>query len=306
MPSPCSSATRQPGGLLRFGIPDFKLEKWLIDRRVDQLLAEGVRIEVGSSVGPSLGADDLAARFDAVLLATGAQRQRPLRLPGADLHGVEPAMAYLTGRNRTVAGRPPGGAITAAGKHVVVLGGGDTSADCLGSALREGAASVTEIAHGPTPPARRTPLATWPEWPFLLRTYRRPPGGGQPRVGARADGARRRRRRRARRARPPGHYGSRRRPPARRARRVFPADLVLVAIGFAGVEHDPVYAQLGIDVASGTVAAGEGGDTGVPGVFAAGDCVRGADLIVTAIAGGRAAAAAVHARLAQAAAAPAA
>jgi glutamate synthase (NADPH) small chain len=286
----------EPGGLLRFGIPDFKLEKWLIDRRVDQLLAEGVRIEVGSSVGPSLGADDLAARFDAVLLATGAQRQRPLRLPGADLHGVEPAMAYLAGRNRAVARRPPAAAITAAGKHVVVLGGGDTSADCLGCALREGALSVTEIAHGPTPPARRTPLATWPEWPFLLRTYPAHHEGGsrewelEPTALAGADGAVHR------------VHGRR----ATGAEAAFPAGLVLVAIGFAGVEDDPVYVQFGVDVANGTVAAGPGGDTGVPGVFAAGDCVRGADLIVTAIADGRAAAAAVHAQLARAAAAPAA
>jgi glutamate synthase (NADPH/NADH) small chain len=286
----------EPGGLLRFGIPDFKLEKWLIDRRVDQLLAEGVRIEVGSAVGPSLGADDLAARFDAVLLATGAQRQRPLRLPGADLHGVEPAMAYLTGRNRSVAGRPPAAVLTAARKHVVVLGGGDTSADCLGCALREGAASVTEIAHGATPPARRTPLATWPEWPALLRTYPAHEEGGrrewelEPTAIAGADGGVR------------VVHGRR----VNGADAAFAADLVLVAIGFAGVEDDPVYRRLGVDVAGGTVAAGSGGETGVQGVFAAGDCVRGADLIVTAIADGRAAAAAVHAHLARAAAAPAA
>jgi glutamate synthase (NADPH/NADH) small chain len=286
----------EPGGLLRFGIPDFKLEKWLIDRRVDQLLAEGVRIEVGSAVGPSLGADDLAARFDAVLLATGAQRQRPLRLPGADLHGVEPAMAYLTGRNRSIAGRPPAAAITAARKHVVVLGGGDTSADCLGCALREGAASVTEIAHGATPPARRTPLATWPEWPALLRTYPAHEEGGrrewelEPTAIAGADGGVR------------VVHGRR----VNGAGAAFAADLVLVAIGFAGVEDDPFYGRLGVDVTGGTVAAGIGGETGVPGVFAAGDCVRGADLIVTAIADGRAAAAAVHTHLARAAAAPAA
>ena len=155
---------------------------------------------------------------------------------------------------------------------------------------------MTEIAHGPTPPARRTPLATWPEWPFLLRTYPAHQEGGsrewelEPTALAGADGAVR------------AVHGRR----VTGAEAAFPAELVLVAIGFAGVEDDPVYAQLGIDVASGTVAAGEGGDTGVPGVFAAGDCVRGADLIVTAIAGGRAAAAAVHARLARAAAAPAA
>jgi glutamate synthase (NADPH/NADH) small chain len=286
----------EPGGLLRFGIPDFKLEKWLIDRRLDQLLAEGVRIEVGTAVGGELPADGLAARFDAVVLATGAQRQRPLLLPGADMHGVEPAMAYLAGRNRSVAGRPPPAAITAAGKHVVVLGGGDTSADCLGCALREGALSVTEIAHGPTPPARRTPLATWPEWPFLLRTYAAHQEGGrrewelEPTALAGEDGAVR------------IVHGRR----VTGAEAAFPADLVLVAIGFAGVEDDPVYRGLGVDVGAGVVAAAAGGVTAVPGVFAAGDCVRGADLIVTAIAEGRAAAAAVHAGLARTAAAPAA
>jgi glutamate synthase (NADPH/NADH) small chain len=205
-------------------------------------------------------------------------------------------MAYLTGRNRTVAGRPPAAAITAAGKHVVVLGGGDTSSDCLGCALREGAASVTEIAHGPTPPVRRTPLATWPEWPFLLRTYPAHEEGGrrewelEPTALAGANGGVR------------TMHGRR----ITGAEVAFEADLVLIAIGFAGVEDDAVYAQLGVDVAGGTVAARSGGETGVPDVFAAGDCVRGADLIVTAIASGRAAAAGVHAQLTRAAAAPAA
>ncbi len=299
-----------PGGLLRFGIPDFKLEKRLVERRVDQLMAEGVRIEVGSSVGLDLDARDLAARFDAVLLATGAQRHRPLDLPGAGLHGVEPAMAYLTGRNRHVAGGAGPAAITAAGKDVVVIGGGDTSADCLGCALREGARSVTEIAHGPTPPAARTPLATWPDWPFLLRTYAAHQEGGsrewevEPTLLA-GNGAVRAVH--GRRVAYPGFAGVGPRPqPAPTGEdAVFPADLVLVAVGFAGVEDDPVYAQLGVDAASGTVAAGPGGETGVPGVHAAGDCVRGADLIVTAIADGRVAAAAVHARLAAATAVPA-
>ena len=300
-----------PGGLLRFGIPDFKLEKRLIDRRVDQLMAEGVRIEVGSSVGPDLDARDLAARFDAVLLATGAQRHRPLDLPGAGLHGVEPAMAYLAGRNRHVAGDARPAAITAAGKDVVVIGGGDTSADCLGCALREGARSVTEIAHGPTPPAGRTPLATWPDWPFLLRTYAVHEEGGrrewEVEPTAIAGSAGTVTAVHGRRVTYPGFTGVGRRPTATATGQeaVFPAGLVLVAVGFAGVEDDPVYAQLGVTVEGGTVSAGPGGDTGVPGVFAAGDCVRGADLIVTAIAEGRAAAAAVHARLAARAAVPA-
>ena len=301
-----------PGGLLRLGIPDFKIEKWLIDRRLEQLLAEGVRFEVGTAVGAHLPAQDLAARFDAVLLATGAQRHRPLDLPGAGLRGVEPAMAYLAGRNRSVAGRPGATAISAAGKDVVVLGGGDTSADCLGCALREGARSVTEIAHGPTPPGRRTPLATWPQWPFVLRTHAAHHEGGrrewelEPTALEGAAGAVRAVR--CRRVAYPAIAAAGPRPAGRATatEAVFPADLVLVAIGFSGVEPDPVYAQLGVDCAPGTVAVGAGGATAVPGVFAAGDCVRGADLIVTAIAEGRAAAAAVHTHLARVAAAPAA
>ncbi len=268
-------------------------------------MAEGVRIEVGSSVGSAVSADALAARFDAVLLATGAQRQRMLDLPGAGLRGVEPAMTYLAGRNRHVAGASSGpAAITAAGKDVVVVGGGDTSADCLGCALREGARSVTEMAHGPTPPLRRTPLQTWPEWPFLLRTYAAHEEGGvrewhiEPTSIAGADGAVR------------AVHGRRVAGAGAGAATgddvVFAADLVLVAIGFAGVEPDPVYEQLGVALQDGTVAAGAGGVTSAPGVFAAGDCVRGADLIVTAIAEGRAAAARIGARLAQRVAAPAA
>jgi glutamate synthase (NADPH) small chain len=292
-----------PGGLLRFGIPDFKIEKWVVDRRVDQLLAEGVRIEVGTAVGVTLPAQDLVGRFDAVLLATGAQRHRPLDLPGSGVRGVVPAMAYLAGRNRVVAGGAGSEPITAAGKDVVVLGGGDTSADCLGCALREGARSVTEIAHGPTPPRRRTPLATWPQWPFLMRTYAAHQEGGlreweiEPTAIAAAAGAVRAVH--GRRVSYAGFDGVGRRPAAQAAGEdvVFAADLVLVAIGFAGVEDDPVYDQLGVAVDSGTVAAGPGGDAGVPGVFAAGDCMRGADLIVTAIAEGRAAAARIHEHL---------
>jgi glutamate synthase (NADPH) small chain len=295
-----------PGGLLRYGIPDFKMEKWLIDRRVDQLLAEGVTFELGTAVGRGVTADELRDRHDAVLLATGAQRHRVLDLPGADLAGVELAMPYLVQQNRRVAGRAvPGTAITAAGKDVVVLGGGDTSADCLGNALREGARSVTEIAHGPTPPERRAPLRTWPQWPFLLRTYAAHLEGGvrewqcEP---VRISGAGGRvRELHARRVEFDGFDGVGERPRPRPAgeEAVFPADLVLVAVGFSGVEADPVYEQLGVTVTAGTVAVGAGGDTGVPGVFAAGDCVLGADLIVTAIAEGRAAAARIHAHLAE-------
>ena len=286
-----------PGGLLRYGIPDFKLEKWIVDRRIEQLLAEGVEFETGVHVGVDIDGSELGARFDAVLLATGAQRPRRLDIPGADLPGVVMAMDYLRGRNRAVAGRAGGAAAASAhGRDVVVLGGGDTSADCLGCAIRESARSVTEVAHGPVPPLERSPRETWPEWPFVLRTYPAHEEGGTRRWEIEAtaiEGARTVTAVTGRRHAFPGFDGRGPRPPAHATGESvrLTADLVLVAIGFAGVEDDPVYASCGAAVtASGTVA--ESG-----GVFAAGDCVRGADLIVTAIAEGRSAAGRIGARL---------
>ncbi|MGZ4431197.1 MAG: glutamate synthase subunit beta, partial [Gaiellales bacterium] len=286
------------GGLLRYGIPDYKLEKWVIDRRIEQMSAEGTRFQTGADVGADLPVDQLRRRFGAIVVATGAQRQRELGLAGRELAGVEPAMEYLVQCNRRVAGLPVAGRrITAAGKHVVVLGAGDTSADCLGNALREGALSVTEIAHGPTPPSGRRPLATWPEWPFLLRTYGAHQEGGAREwqiettellsSGGRLTGLR------GRRVEFPGYEGLGPRTPPREtgAEVTFTADLLLVAIGFAGVEDAPVHSHLGLEIGDrGTIVVDAELATDVPGVFAAGDCVRGADLIVTAIADGRRAA----------------
>ena len=145
----------RPGGLLRYGIPDFKLEKNLIDRRVEQLVAEGVEFALGVAVGSDVTFEELRARHDALVLATGAQRHRALTLPGAELAGVHLAMEYLVQQNRRVAGLPvTAPELSAKGLRVAILGGGDTSADCLGNVLREGCASVVEIAHGPTPPQR--------------------------------------------------------------------------------------------------------------------------------------------------------
>jgi glutamate synthase (NADPH/NADH) small chain len=266
-----------PGGLLRYGIPDFKLEKQLIDRRLEQLLAEGTRFETGVDVGARLDPIELRALFDAVVLATGAQRHRELGLPGRELDGIEPAMSYLTGRNRAVAGSPLLGAASAAGRRVAVLGGGDTSADCLGNALREGALEVHELAHGEMPPARRNPQASWPAWPRVLRSHAVHEEGGSRRwrfetVAFEGEG-------RVERLR--GQDGS-----------AIDVDLVLIAVGFAGVEDDPVYQGLDVRLDGGRVR-------GTPeDVFAAGDCVLGADLIVSAIAEGRRAARDVHRRLA--------
>ena len=301
------------GGLLRYGIPDFKLEKELIDRRVAQLVAEGVEFAFGVDAGAGVPVDELRARHDALVLATGAQRHRRLALPGAELAGVHLAMDYLVQQNRRVAGLPVGAPeLSARGLRVAILGGGDTSADCLGNVLREGCASVVEIAHGPTPPQQRNPQKTWPEWPFLLRTYPAHEEGGerewQLETVALEGESGRVSRLRARRVEFPGfaETGVRRATPVPGGEVVLDIDLVLVAVGFSGVERDdPLYSQLGLDLGSrdrvpvdGTFA------TPQPGVFAAGDCVRGADLIVQAIADGREAARAVDLALQGASALP--
>jgi len=170
------------GGLVRFGVPDFKIEKWVIERRLEQLRAEGVRFEYGVDVGVDVDAGDLRARRDAVVIATGSRVPRDLPVPGRELGGVHYAMDYLCVRNRAVAvaGGAPGG-ITAAGKHVIVIGGGDTGADCLGNSHREEPASVTQFELLPEPPPERPDdLTPWPLWPVKLRrSYAIKEGGEQ-------------------------------------------------------------------------------------------------------------------------------
>ncbi len=281
-----------PGGLLRFGIPDFKLDKALVDRRVAQIVVEGVEIRTGENVA---NVATLRASFDAVVLATGAQRHRDLALAGRDLAGIELAMPYLVARNR--------GERSAPGARVAIIGGGDTSADCLGTAIREGAAAVVEIAHGPTPPTHRQPQRTWPEWPSLLRTYAAHLEGGEREHALEplaflgdADGHVKAIH--ARRLSFPGYDGVGPRPLAARGEEVeIACERVLIAVGFMGVEQDAVYDGVTLTARS-TVAVDADRATSLPGVFAAGDCVRGADLVVTAIAEGRSVAAAVSAFLA--------
>jgi glutamate synthase (NADPH/NADH) small chain len=301
----------RPGGLLRYGIPDFKLEKALIDRRVDQLAAEGVEFACGVNVGADVPLDEVRGRHDAIVLATGAQHHRALTLPGAELGGVHLAMDYLVQQNRRVAGLPvEGPELRGRGLRVAILGGGDTSADCLGNVLREGCASVVEIAHGPTPPAQRSPLKTWPEWPFLLRTYPAHEEGGEREwqlatYALEGDGGRVQRLR-ARRVEFPGFAETGVRNPVETDEVVLDIDLVLVAIGFTGVAaDDPLYAQLDLDLSlRDTVPVDRGFATTATGVYAAGDCVRGADLIVQAIADGREAARSVDLALQGASALP--
>jgi glutamate synthase (NADPH/NADH) small chain len=161
--------------LLRYGIPDFKMEKHLIDRRVDQMAAEGVEFRTGTEVGSTLPFDVLLAGYDAVVLSGGAEWPRELEVDGRNLSGIYPAMDYLTQQNKRVAGdtedrAAPRGTISATGKHVVVIGGGDTGADCIGTAARQGAASITQIEIMPKPPEQEDKGLTWPNWPHKLRT----------------------------------------------------------------------------------------------------------------------------------------
>jgi glutamate synthase (NADPH/NADH) small chain len=287
------------GGLLRYGIPDFKLEKWMIDRRLEQMRVEGTLFVTGVDVGTDLEASELRDEYDAVILATGAQEHRALDVPGAEVAGVHRAMEYLVQQNRRRAGRTvEGPEISCAGKRVAIIGGGDTSADCLGNAIREGATSVVEIAHGPVPPNDRQPLHTWPDWPFVLRTYAAHLEGGDRRwqwkpiaieaKGGAVSGVR------GQEVEYPGFAETGRRPApiAVGEEVVLPVDIVLVAVGFSGIETtSAVYRAFGVELGSRPRVSVDGTfRTSVEGVFAAGDCVRGADLIVQAIADGREAA----------------
>jgi glutamate synthase (NADPH/NADH) small chain len=290
------------GGLLRYGIPDFKLEKWLVERRLDQLNEEGVEFAPGHHAGENPTLTELRRDFGAILLAVGALQGRDLPVPGRELAGVHMAMDYLTQENRRVAtgllDRP--GPITARGKRVVILGGGDTSADCLGNVHREGAASVHVLTHGPRPPAKPDP-AEWPDWPFVMHVYPAHEEGGERRwelMVTAFEGAGRVEAVRLVEARRTS--GSRARPVPGTEFRV-PAELVLLAIGFEGPVRDRLLTELGTEFdGRGAIAHDGNFRTSVPGVYAAGDATRGASLIVWAIAEGRKAARAIDLELAQA------
>jgi glutamate synthase (NADPH) small chain len=276
-----------PGGLNRFGVPDAKLPKEVIDRRIRLMEAEGIEFRCGVDVGGAVAPQELLAEVDALVLATGARVARALDVPGSDLPGVLPAMTYLYARNRAVAA----GAAerheepTAAGKHVVVIGGGDTGADCMSNALREGAASVTQLDTYPAPlGSRPREIAGWPESPRRLPTHYALDEGGVRRsaVAITAIAARDGR---------AAAIEAVRVDPADRTHHLpssefsLPADLVLVAIGFAGPEPElPLALGLEPDPATTTIA---GHLTEVPGVFSAGDARMGSKLTVTAIDDGR-------------------
>ncbi|MFJ9841463.1 glutamate synthase subunit beta [Kitasatospora sp. NPDC101155] len=286
----------RPGGLLRYGIPAFRLEKHRLDRRLDQLRAEGTAFRTGVRVGWDVTGEELRAGYDAVLVAVGATACRELAVPGRGLPGVHPAMEYLTWANRVDEGDCAASPLSAEGREVVIVGGGDTAADCLGTALRQRPASVTQLDINPRPPVRRAPGQPWPVHPKVYReTTSHEESGAGSRVFAAATvgfepGPDRRL---------AGVCFAETEPGDRSARagtgRTLPAQLALLALGFTGPEPDqPLFAQLGLAVGSdGTLERDDEYGTGADGVFVAGDAGRGQSLIVWAIAEGRAAAAAV-------------
>jgi glutamate synthase (NADPH/NADH) small chain len=286
-----------PGGLLRFGVPDAKLEKWIIDRRVKLLEDEGVRFECDVDVGGSLEAGELRGNHDAVVLAIGSRVHRDLEVPGRDLAGVHLAMDYLYQRNRAVAAMerrehrqtPPGRVISAEGKRVVVVGGGDTGMDCISNALREGAEDVLLLdVYPPLPGDGRPPGTPWPLPPKRTGTTYALDEGGERRFGTQVTALR------GHDGRVTGVSGRRVEGTSSRDLHAVPgsefeerAELVLIAIGFNHPEHEGAVEQLGLDLdRRGNVKAPVYG-TKIEGVFACGDARTGQSLVVTAIAEGR-------------------
>ena len=294
------------GGLLRYGIPDFKMEKWVIDRRMEQMTAEGVRFETGVDAGGAVSWKELRDRHDALVIAIGAGQPRDLDVPGRDLAGVHFALEFLEQQNREVAGdSDTPDRVRATGRHVVVLGGGDTGSDCVGTSLRHGAASVTQIELMPAPPSAREADNPWPQWPLIYRTSTSHEEGGtrefalmtERLVGDDAGRVKELHAVRVELAR--GDNGALRIVPNTSERVVIPCDLLVLAMGYTGIAAAAsLREQLGVDVTRrDTVAADRRFRTNVPGVYVAGDAYRGASLIVWAISDGREAARTVDADL---------
>ncbi|GAA1734748.1 glutamate synthase subunit beta [Isoptericola hypogeus] len=288
------------GGLLQYGIPDFKLEKVHIARRLEQMEAEGTRFRPGVEIGRDITWDALRRRFDAVVVATGATVPRDLALPGRELSGIHFAMDFLVPANKAAAGNPVADAPSAAGKHVIIIGGGDTGSDCLGTSLRQGAASVTTLAIGKRPPVERSATQPWPTDPIVFEVSTSHEEGGERtylastvEFVAGADGAVQ-----ALRVAETEYLPDGRRVPKAGTEREIPADLVLIAMGFTGPETDRITDQTGIELTGrGLVRRDDEYASSVPGVYVTGDAGRGQSLIVWAIAEGRATAAAVDAYL---------
>jgi glutamate synthase (NADPH/NADH) small chain len=288
------------GGLLRYGIPEFKMEKFRLDRRLAQMEAEGTVFKPGVDVGRDVSVEQLRADFDAIVLAGGATAARDLPAPGRELAGIHQAMEYLPWANRVQQGDIPEPGITAHGKHVVIVGGGDTGADCLGTAHRQGAASVTQLEIMPLPPEKRTENMPWPTYPMVYRVSSAHEEGGERKYAVNTveftgDGH--------------GNVATQKLVEVKRdsdgrfvpiegTEHEIPAQLVLLAMGFVGPEKGPLLEGLGVELdPRGNVARDGNFMTSVPGVFVAGDMGRGQSLIVWAISEGRAAAAGVDAYL---------
>ncbi|MGH3517865.1 MAG: FAD-dependent oxidoreductase, partial [Haloechinothrix sp.] len=294
------------GGLLRYGIPEYKMEKKRIDQRLGQMHAEGTKFVTNCDVGVDLTVDELRARFDAVVLAVGALNGRDdTTTPGRELDGIHLAMEHLVLGNRECEGDGPA-SITAEGKHVIIIGGGDTGADCYGTSTRQGALSVTQLDQYPRPPRTRDDdLSPWPTWPYILRTYPAHEEAGERKFAVgitRFVGDEQGHVRfidlQAVRVHKDPESGRREVVPVSDKVEHLPADLVLLAIGFAGVEPMRLLDDLGLTLTPrGTLACGSDWQTSAAGVFVCGDAHRGASLIVWAIAEGRSAARAVDAYL---------
>jgi len=283
------------GGLLRYGIPQFKMEKHIIDRRLEQMSAEGVSFVTGAKVGKNISVEDLRRDCDAIVLAGGAEQPRDLKVPGRELKGIHFAMEYLPQQNRRCLGDTvdPETEILATGKRAIIIGGGDTGADCLGTCHRQKPVSVHQFEIMPKPPDERSPLTPWPMWPMQLRIEGAHEEGGirdwsiaTTKFTGEVGGVKRLH---AVRVGPAPKFE-----PIPGSDFTIDADLVLIAMGFLGPVRNGMIEQLGVALDQrGNVATDRNYMSSVPGVFAAGDMRRGQSLVVWAIAEGRKAAAAV-------------
>lgn len=281
------------GGLMRYGIPDFKMEKHHLDRRVEQMQAEGVEFVTGAHIGVTVPIEDLRRDYDAILLCGGAEAPRNLDVEGRNLRGIYYAMEFLPQQNRRVSGLPvqQGYDLWATDKHVIIIGGGDTGADCLGTSHRHKAKSVTQFELMPMPPSERSPSTPWPMWPLMLRTESAHEEGGQrewsiltTKFEGDADGNVKKLH--TVRVGPPPKFA-----PIPGSEQVWDADLVLLAMGFTGPVKNGMIDALGVDLDNrGNVKTNDLYMSSVPGVFAAGDMRRGQSLVVWAISEGRKAA----------------
>lgn len=288
-----------PGGLLRYGIPDFKLSKKMIDRRIALMEEAGIRFECCTEVGRDISGGYLARRHDATVLTIGTPQARDLAVPGREASGIHFALEFLQGQNRVLGRECAALPVNAAGKRVVVIGGGDTGSDCVGTSVRQGAASILQIEIMPKPPETRSPSTPWPQWPYLLRTSSSHREGGERRwnlatkrfcvEGGRVAGLEA--------VTVEWEFSPLGRPLTFRelpdSAEFIPADLVLLAMGFTGVAAEGVAAELGLAVD----ARGRVQPAPERGIFAAGDSASGASLVVRAIADGKRVAQAVDAYL---------